>query len=123
MISITTGHDFIVGVPCSKLVNLTKAIKDYIPVTREDEALGIAIGAKLVGREPLVFMQNSGLGHCLDLITSFLIPYGLEIDLLISCRTTPKHHHVMGQLTEPLLKLLNYKRYMLLWSNDNTCTE
>jgi sulfopyruvate decarboxylase TPP-binding subunit len=34
----------------------------YLGETREDAALGVAAGAYLAGRLPVVIMQNSGLG-------------------------------------------------------------
>jgi len=104
-------YDFVVGVPCSGIKNRIKEIKEYIPCTREDEALAMAVGAFLTGKKPLVFLQNSGLGNVVDAITSLLKPYGIEIDLLISLRRKPRHHAFMGKITIPLLKLLEYKSY------------
>ena len=75
--------DFITGVPCSELKETLKGI-NYIPATREDEAMGVAVGAYLAGKKPLVFMQNSGLGMCGNAILSLLKPYDIKITLLIS---------------------------------------
>ena len=108
-------YDFVVGIPCSRLKDLTASIDNYIPCTREDEALAIAIGASLVGKKPLVFLQNSGLGNLVDVVASLLKPYNIdEIDLLISLRSKPKHHEYMGVITRRLLKLLDYKKYKLI---------
>lgn len=107
-------HNFIVGIPCSALKPFTDKIKKYIPCTREDEAVALAVGAYLVGKKPLVFLQNSGLGHTVDIITSLLKPYGIEIDFLISLRNRPEHHALMGKITPKLLQLLEYKSYKLL---------
>ena len=83
-------HNFIVGVPCSKLKHFTDKIENYILCSREDEAMSLAIGAWFVGKNPLVFMQNSGLGNIVDVVTSLMRPYGIEeIDLLISTRKCP----------------------------------
>ena len=112
------NHDFIVGVPCSKLKDIIDVActmeHEYIPCTKEDEAVAMAVGAYLVGKNPLVFMQNSGLGNIIDIITSLLKPYGIEIDLLISKRTSPEHHEFMGKITEELLELLEYKTYNIV---------
>lgn len=94
-------HDLIVGVPCSKIHE-----KSAVPCTREDEAVAFAAGAKLAGRSPLVFMQNSGLGNCIDTITSLLKPYGIRLKFLISHRDWPHHHAFMGSITKELIKLL-----------------
>jgi phosphonopyruvate decarboxylase len=107
-------YNFIVGVPCSKLKDLTDEIKNYIPCTREDEAMALAVGAHLVGKKPLVFLQNSGLGNIVDIITSLLKPYGIKVDLLISVRNKPEQHAFMGKITKKLLKLLEYKNYKLV---------
>ena len=107
-------YNFIVGIPCSRLKGFTDKIKDYIPCTREDEAMALAVGAYLAGKKPLVFLQNSGLGNIIDIITSLLKPCDIRIDLLISVRTRPGHHAFMGKKTEKLLKLLEYKNYKLL---------
>ena len=100
-------HDIYVGVPysgCNEHIP-----DDAIIATREDEAIGIAVGAWLAGGKPLVFMQNSGVGNCVDIITSLLKPYGIEIDLLIQQRTTPEHHAFMGKIIFDLMKVLEYE--------------
>lgn len=102
-------YDFIVGVPfsgCEKHIG-----QDYLVATREDEAIGIATGAYLAGKNPLVFMQNSGLGNCFDILTSLLIPYGIKIDLLIDNRIEPEHHRVMGEHSVNLLKEIGYDTF------------
>jgi phosphonopyruvate decarboxylase len=107
-------YNFIVGIPCSKLKGFTDSIKNYIPCTREDEAVALAVGAYLVGKKPLVFLQNSGLGNIVDIITSLLKPYNIRIDLLISLRRKPEHHRFMGSITKKLLKLLEYKDWSVI---------
>lgn len=107
-------YDFVTGVPCSGIKDRIKEIEKYIPCTREDEALAMAVGAFLTGKKPLVFLQNSGLGNIVDVVTSLLKPYGIEIDLLISLRRNPEHHAFMGKITMGLLKLLEYKNYKMV---------
>jgi len=99
------AYNFIIGVPYSKCT-----YKSKFPVCREDEALAVAFGAYLCGKTPLVFLQNAGLGHCLDFITSVLKPAGVEIPLVISNRKKPEHHAFMGKITKQLIKLLGYKK-------------
>ncbi len=102
-------NNFYVGVPfsgCEKHIG-----EDHIIATREDEAIAIAVGAWFAGKKPLVFMQNSGLGNCVDIITSLLKPYGIEIDLLIDNRTEPEHHALMGLITNDLMRLMKYDSY------------
>ena len=97
-------NDFIVGVPYT-------GCPEGLIATREDEAIGIAVGAYFTGKKPLVYMQNSGLGNCFDILTSLLIPYGIKIDLLIDKRTSPEHHALMGEKQDELLKVIGYDTF------------
>ena len=96
---------FFVGVPFS---GCEKYISSPITATREDEAIGIAVGAWFAGKTPTVYMQNSGLGNCFDIITSLLIPYGINIDLLVDNRIEPEHHRIMGERSKELMEVLGY---------------
>lgn len=97
------------GVPFS---GIEKEINDLgVIATREDEAIAMAVGAWLAGETPTVYMQDSGLGNSLDIITSLLIPYGIDIDLLIGRRTAPKHHECMGFNSNTLLAVIGYETY------------
>lgn len=95
------------GVPGSLLKD---HIKDAdVPCTSEREAMALAAGAWFAGKEPTVYMQNSGLGDCVDIIASFYHPYGIPLPhLLLGWRKTPKHHEFMGEITARLLVLLKY---------------
>ena len=98
--------DFYVGVPFS---GCEKHIKDGLVATREDEAIAIAVGAWFAGKKPLVYMQNSGFGNCLDIMTSLLKPYEIEIPLLIDNRSTPEHHMWMFITIKGIMELLEYE--------------
>lgn len=111
------AHDIIIGVPCSKFKNLIDYNKAII-TPREDVALGIAIGYKLMGKNPLLFLQDSGLGSILTLLTSVVKYYNIKIDILISIRKYPEYHNIMGEITIPILKLLNYKNYRCIIENE-----
>jgi phosphonopyruvate decarboxylase len=120
------GYDFFVGVPCSNLTGFIEELQvdptvTYIPATREDIALSIAVGAKMAGRKPLVYLQSAGLGHLVNAITSLLKPYGVSIHLLISRRSQPFEHVEMYRITEPLLELLEYHDYTLV--EESPCAE
>lgn len=105
------GFDFIVGVPCSSLKGFIEDLqKDaamrYVPVQREDTAVALAAGAYFTGKRPLVFLQNSGLGHIVNIVSSLLIPYDIPIHFLITMREKPFEHAHMYKITKPLLSLL-----------------
>ena len=101
------GFDFYAGVPCSFLTPLiNRVISDrslsYIGATSEGEAVGIAAGAWLAGRSPVVMCQNSGLGNMVNPLTSLNWPFRIPILLIITWRGQPglkdePQHVLMGQ--------------------------
>jgi len=104
------GFDFFTGVPCSLLKGVISALEaggDYIPETREDAALGLAAGAHLGGRRPVVLMQNSGLGVSLNALTSLHLLYQLPCLLVVSWRghqgQDAPEHLIMGAASEALM--------------------
>lgn len=116
-----TGFDFFTGVPDSEFKALIRGLETsgfgdaYIPGTREDNALGLAAGAYLAGKKPLVFMESSGVGTCIDALTSLVQVYRLPIVLFIAWagykgRDVP-HHNAIGQCLEELLEALKIPAY------------
>lgn len=111
------GYNFFVGVPCSGIKDFIAELEQdpgqtYIPATKEDSALGIAVGAYFAGKKPLVFLQSSGLGNLVNGITSLLKPYKINIHLLISLRKTPFEHSFMHEVFYKLIRDLEYDKYV-----------
>ncbi|MBI4226704.1 MAG: sulfopyruvate decarboxylase subunit alpha [Candidatus Omnitrophica bacterium] len=81
----------------------------YRPAVREDTAIGFAAGAYLAGGWPCVLMQNSGLGYCLNALTSLNLIYQIPTLLIVGYRGYQRHdadapeHLVMGRACEQLL--------------------
>jgi len=111
------GFDFFTGVPCSLFAGVTRILDTeprygYIAAVREDSALGIAAGAFLGGRQPVVLMQNSGLGVSTNAIVSLHQIYDIPALLVISWRGRggaghdAPEHVIMGEVMEPFLTLL-----------------
>lgn len=96
------GFDFFTGVPCSLVASLIRALEPhgYVAETREDAALGLAAGAALAGRLPIVVMQNSGLGVSLNALGSLQQIYELPCLLIVTWRgfegKDAPEHLVMG---------------------------
>lgn len=120
------------GVPCSLLRGLFAALEDpdsaarraglhYLPAPREDSALGVASGAAVAGERAVVLLQNSGLGYCLNVLTSFNLIYQVPVLLIISWRghdgTDAVEHDVIGRQLLPLLELFELP-YQLLDPDD-----
>lgn len=110
------GFDFITGVPCSYFKSLIETFSrdrfiNHIPAVREDIAIGLSAGAYLSGKLPVVYMQNSGLGYCLEAIVSLHLIYAIPALILLSYRGPEdidmEEHLVMGKHTENLLKSFN----------------
>lgn len=107
------GFDFFTGVPCSYLAPLCRILnqkppQNHLPAPREDIALGLAAGAFLGGKLPVVYMQNSGLGYSLEALASLHLIYRIPALVLMSHRGPDdpgwEEHQVMGRHTEELLK-------------------
>lgn len=112
------GFNFFTGVPCSYLSPLCKVLthKDqsfHIPAVREDIALGLAAGAYLAGKLPVIYMQNSGLGYCLEAFASLHLIYQIPALVLVSYRGPDdqgwEEHLIMGEHTEDLLNTFHMK--------------
>src|SRR5262245_60486104 len=109
------GFDFFTGVPCSLLEAPIACLESqgepaYIPATREDEAMSIAAGAWMAGKKlPVVFMQNSGLGNCLNVIASLHQIYEIPCLIVVSWRgkggKDAPEHLLMGAVMPDFLKL------------------
>ena len=109
---LADGFDFFVGVPCSLVRALLAELERrglYLGETREDAALGVAAGAWLAGRMPVVVMQNSGLGVSLNALGSLHVLYEIPCLLLITWRgyegKDAPEHLVMGDVLPCLLEL------------------
>lgn len=107
------GFNFFTGVPCSILKGMINYLSEnpdvpYIPAAREDEAIGIATGAYLAGKKPVVLMQNSGLGNSVGTLASLPLLYEIPLLLLISWRgyrgKDAPEHIIMGKSTVKLLE-------------------
>ena len=110
------GIDFIVSVPCvnlKELIPMVDADPDiiHVPVTREEEGVGVCAGAFMGGKRPAMLMQNSGLGNSINALASLNQLYGIPLLMIMSHRGVegePISAQVpMGQLTAPLLETLS----------------
>jgi phosphonopyruvate decarboxylase len=110
------GFDFYTGVPCSFLTQvINRVIGDpklaYVGAASEGEAVAIASGAWLAGRETVVMFQNSGLGNAVNPLTSLNHPFRIPTLILATWRAGPgvkdePQHELMGEITPQLLDLI-----------------
>lgn len=106
------GYDFFTGVPCSLVSGLIAYLEQdattpYYAETREDAAVGLACGAMMAGKKAVVVMQNSGLGVCVNALTSMALMYKTPCLLLITWRgyegKDAPEHIIMGDISGKLL--------------------
>ncbi|MBZ5589089.1 MAG: hypothetical protein LAO05_11060 [Acidobacteriia bacterium] len=108
------GVEYVAGVPCSYLKNFFAGCRElppssFLPAVREDHAVAACVGAWLGGRRALAAMQNSGLGYCLEVLTSLHLMYQTPLPMLVSDRGDPRdfeEHRILGQHARQLLDLL-----------------
>jgi sulfopyruvate decarboxylase subunit beta len=91
MISLlkNAGVDFTSSLPCEKFKGLLEMIEKvffHMPLTREEEGVGISAGAALSGRRPAVFVQSSGIGNMMNALLSLTVFYELPLAIFISQR-------------------------------------
>ncbi|WP_147072035.1 sulfopyruvate decarboxylase subunit alpha [Sulfuriferula plumbiphila] len=112
---LRAGYDFFASVPCGMLSPIIRQVDitsrdrglPHVLAPREDIALGVACGAFLAGRRPLVLMQNSGLGQSVNAIASLIKPFHLPISMVVSIRGykggDTEENRMMGEITKKLL--------------------
>jgi phosphonopyruvate decarboxylase len=110
------GFDFYTGVPCSFLTPLINGVLserglNYVGAASEGEAVAIAAGAWLAGRNTVVMCQNSGLGNAVNPLTSLNAPFRIPTLFITTWRGEPglkdePQHELMGQITQDLLSLI-----------------
>lgn len=83
------GVDFAASLPCEKIKVLLEMVGQsffHVPLTREEEGVGICAGAALSGKRPAMFVQSSGIGNMINALLSLTSFYGLPLALFISQR-------------------------------------
>ena len=120
---IDDGYNFFTGVPDSGLKPFIKEIQksefEHIPATNEGQAIGIAVGAELAGMKSCVYLQNSGLGNCINPLTSLCMPHNILPLLVIGHSHTLPQHAVMGRVDKQMLDLFGYWKYIIVDGDNN----
>jgi len=88
---IKGGIDLVCSFPCNLLAGIIRIIEEqdgivHIPITREEEGVGIAAGAHLGGKTPAILMQNSGFGNSINALLSLTRFYQMPLLLIMSHR-------------------------------------
>ena len=98
------------GTPCAVMSPLYTALEagpGVFTVAREDNAIGIAVGAGLTGHCPVVLMQDHGLAPSLGAIAALVMPYRVPLLLAVQVRGASSGHPaeamLLSRITRPLL--------------------
>ena len=111
------GVEFTTGVPDSLLKDFCSVITDEgsdIIAANEGGAIALAMGHHLAtGKIPLVYMQNSGFGNCVNPLTSLADSdvYSIPMLLMIGWRGEPgvkdePQHVKQGRISEEFLQTM-----------------
>ena len=88
-----------------------------VSATREEEAIGIAVGSYAVGRNAAVFMQSSGFGNSINALASLCIPCRTPIPMFINLRGGAGEFNIaqvsMGRSTRPILDTLGLVHFTI----------
>lgn len=111
------GVSYIVTLPdkwTEELLTLARSDGDlvHVPVSREDEGVGICAGLYLAGKGAALVIQNSGLLLSCNAIKSLALKYRIPIFIMVSNRgsleESAPYHIAVGQglVTRPVLDAL-----------------
>lgn len=81
--------DIAATLPCDRIKALLPLISgsiDTIPLTREENGVGICGGAYLGGKRPVMIIQSTGIGNMINALLSFNQTYGIPLPVLASWR-------------------------------------
>jgi sulfopyruvate decarboxylase subunit beta len=83
------GVNLLCTLPCDRVKNLIAlSDRDFfrIPLTREEEGVGICAGAGMAGKRPAMLVQSSGVGNMVNALMSLTAFYELPLALFVSWR-------------------------------------
>lgn len=82
----------------------------HVPVTREEEGIGICAGAYLGGKKPAMVMMNAGFLLTVNALATVCLHPGIPVLMLIGhnggAGEENPGHGTVGMLTEPVLQAL-----------------
>jgi sulfopyruvate decarboxylase subunit beta len=117
--------DFISTLPCEKIKGLLQKVAEefsHVPLTREEEGVGISAGIALAGGRPAMFVQSSGIGNMINALLSLTGFYELPLAVFVSQRGIYKEKIAaqmpMGQRLPGILKGAGI-RYSFISSRDD----
>jgi len=81
--------NLVATLPCDRLKNLLPLVSKRffeVPLSREEDGVGICAGAFLAGAKPLMLIQSTGIGNLLNALSSLNFTYELPLPIVASWR-------------------------------------
>lgn len=108
------GVNVVASLPDRGLVRVVEALFQdneirHVPLSREEEGVGICTGAYFTGRRCALVMQNGGLLNACNALATTALQFQIPMLLLVlysGARGDPAFP-VLGQVTEPVLDALS----------------
>lgn len=85
--------DYAATLPCDRIKALLPLIEKNlktIPLTREENGVGICAGLYLGGKRPIMVIQSTGIGNMINALESLNLTYGIPLPVLASWRGVHK---------------------------------
>ena len=108
------GVDHFLSLPCEKIkkfIQLAAQEFNFVSLNREEEGLGIGAGLWMAGKKPIMVIQNSGFGNCVNALLSLNSCYKIPLPILMSWRGVYGEkidtQKPFGRVLPRLLKSLN----------------
>jgi sulfopyruvate decarboxylase subunit alpha len=114
------GISVVATLPDAALVALINEIDGdndltHIPLTREEEGVGVCTGVYLAGRRTALLMQGAGFLNSCNALTTTALQFEIPMLLLVlyAGGIGDMAFPMLGQVTEPVLKALGLPTYIL----------
>lgn len=117
---IEADIEFVTTVPCKQLGGVISEIENedrvlHVPSNKEDEGMGLCVGAYMGGKKPCIIMQNTAIGVTINTLATLVQYYQIPLPMLISFRGEVGEKVAcqveMAIHTKPLLAQLNIPTY------------
>lgn len=109
-------------VPDSKIEKILEAARglggfEALPLTREEEGIGVVCGQSLGGGRGVMLCPTAGLGNSINALASLAIPYRIPCPIIIGVRGDLGEFNpaqiAMGQATQGVLDALRIPVYSI----------
>jgi sulfopyruvate decarboxylase TPP-binding subunit len=94
---------------------------DIVPVSREGETMGIALGLSVAGKVPVCLIQNTGMMESGDSIRGMALDAGFPLVLVVGYRGWTRRGVITdtaARYTEPFLHAFGINYYLVEYDED-----